>query len=68
MKQRKEKTMRKIISFMLVLIMMAMPFTFTATALACDGDASFRVDLGGGVQTMAATDSELLSMKAYLER
>lgn len=68
MKQRKEKTMRKIISFMLVLIMMAVPFTFTATALACDGDVSFRDDLGGGVQTMAATDSELLSMKAYLER
>ncbi len=59
--------MRKIISFMLVLIMMAVPFTFTATALACDGDVSFRVDLGGGVQIMAASSNTMQAMKSYLQ-
>lgn len=52
---------------MLVLIMMAVPFTFTATALACDGDVSFRVDLGGGVQIMAASTTLLAQMKAKLQ-
>ena len=68
MGQRKEKTMRKIVPFMLVLMMMAVPFTFTATALACDGDVSFGDDLDGGVQVMAISDtSTLAAMKSYLQ-
>ena len=63
MKQRKEKTMRKIISFMLVLIVMAVPFTFTATALACD-DIELNREPAISVQVLG--ESEVNRIKSYV--